>query len=336
MKPVVSLITFFILLISLATKAENDSTLKRFAVLDEYARNVPKQYETNIKILAEYLMKPAKSEMEKARLVYSWVATHMKYDAAAFNSGKYTDQSTEAAFKKRRAVCEGYSNIVLDLGVLCGLQVEKVVGYAKGYGYKQGKKFKKTDHAWNAIKVDGEWILIDATWGSGYGTTDGGKLKATSKFDPYWFNVDPHAFIFNHLPEDNQWQLTKETITLRQYEKLQRLDDTFFKLGFDAKQVFDDAMSGNVEKFAETYSTPLPVKGVKIPYTFKLKDTSTFVLEAENTEQMILLDGKNWLTFQKEGDTFSLTYAPKHKKVMILMKHKKSDKEYATIIRYHA
>ena len=32
-----------------------------------------------------------------------------------------------------------------------GLKVFKVSGYAKGYSYKQGQKFVKTNHAWNIV-----------------------------------------------------------------------------------------------------------------------------------------------------------------------------------------
>src|ERR1700752_3032669 len=140
-----------------------DSTV--FDKLDEYARKAPKQYEENTKLLAEYLIIPAKSDLEKARVIYSWMATHIKYDASAFNSNKLGDQSSLSVMKKKKGVCEGYSNLMKELCGYAGLECEKVVGYSKGYGYEVGDKIKQTDHAWNVIKIEGKWKLVDATWG---------------------------------------------------------------------------------------------------------------------------------------------------------------------------
>ena len=44
----------------------------------------------------------------------------------------------------------------------------KLSGYSKGYGYKMGQTFTgDSDHAWNAVYLDGRWHLLDSTWGSG-------------------------------------------------------------------------------------------------------------------------------------------------------------------------
>ncbi len=308
----------------------------RIDSLDEYAKKTPKEYEKDIKTLASYLIIPAKSEIEKARLLFTWVATHVKYDAAAFNSGKYPEQSTEGVLKKKKAVCEGYSNLLKDLCSAAGLEAEKVSGYSKGYGYKPGKKFKQSDHAWNVIKIDGKWKLFDVTWASGYGTNVDGKLKSTSRFDPYWFDVNPKEFIFSHLPEEDKWQLLEETITLKQYEKLPKLDDTFFKLGFNLDQVYSDAINGTVEEFAETFTIPCPVKAIQLPYTKKIKRSETieFILQSEQATEMVLIDGKDWIPFTKEGNTFSLSHQPKHKKISITLKTSKTGKNYSGIINY--
>jgi len=51
---------------------------------------------------------------------------------------------------------------------MLGLNIVKVSGYAKGYGYYQGKQFESTDHAWIAFQIDEQWYLMDPTWGAGY------------------------------------------------------------------------------------------------------------------------------------------------------------------------
>lgn len=54
----------------------------------------------------------------------------------------------------------------------------KLSGYSKGYGYKIGQTFQgNSDHAWNAVYLDGRWHLLDSTWGSG--TVDDTSTKFT-------------------------------------------------------------------------------------------------------------------------------------------------------------
>src|SRR5687768_9759834 len=42
----------------------------QFYELDKYARNTPEKYSKDITSLAEYLSKPAKTDLEKARLIF--------------------------------------------------------------------------------------------------------------------------------------------------------------------------------------------------------------------------------------------------------------------------
>jgi len=43
---------------------------------------------------------------------------------------------------------------------MLGLNIVKVSGYAKGYGYYQGKQFESTDHAWIAFQIDEATITV--------------------------------------------------------------------------------------------------------------------------------------------------------------------------------
>ena len=79
-------------------KNKNKNTPKaikpdRYAQLDKYARETPDKYAHDNVVLAKYLQKPAKNDVEKARLIYTWIATHIQYDDEAFNTGKEKDES---------------------------------------------------------------------------------------------------------------------------------------------------------------------------------------------------------------------------------------------------
>jgi transglutaminase/protease-like cytokinesis protein 3 len=54
-------------------------------------------------------------------------------------------------------VCTGYAQAVTLLGEAAGLESVIVTGYADG-GVTTG------GHAWNKVLVDGQWLVVDATW----------------------------------------------------------------------------------------------------------------------------------------------------------------------------
>lgn len=308
----------------------------QFSALDEYAKKCPQKYEKDIPTLVKYLIKPAGTELEKARVLFTWVATHVKYDDKAFNTEVYPDYTPEFVLSGKKAVCEGYSNLFKALCNEAGLEAEKLIGYAKGYGYKIGDKFEKTDHAWNAIKIDNQWRLFDLTWASGSGTNRNGKLVSESRFDPFWFNVCPKAFIFTHLPEQPKWQLIGIPITLEKYEKLPYLNSTFFETGFNPEEIFDEAITGRIKEFVEVYPTGFPLKAVKIPYTKLLVKNKAIDFEffSDYAEEIALVEGDKWNYFKRENNRFLLTHIPTSKEIKISVKINSFDKSFFTLLIY--
>ena len=78
-----------------------------------------------------------------------------------------------------------------------------VPGYSKGIN-RNNADFRRGDHAWNAVKIDDRWHLLDVTWGSG-GLND--QFKFVRKFNEAYFLTAPAAFVQDHLPLDPMWQL---------------------------------------------------------------------------------------------------------------------------------
>jgi hypothetical protein len=322
-----------------ATKREKiPKTIKpdKYAYLDKYARETPDKYSRDNAVLAKYLAKLAKSDLEKARLIFSWIATHIRYDDEGFNTGEYKNESADSVLSRQTAVCEGFSSLFQELGLLMGLEVKKISGYAKGYGYQSGDKFSDADHAWNAVKIDDTWQLIDVTWGSSESDTTDKGLKSRMRFDPYWFCVQPDAFIFSHLPENKDWQLISQTISLKQYEDLPFIHDSFFKLGFDSKTIFQKAISGDPNEFAETFSLGYPISGVELPIAKKIGRGReyTFSIESEYLENVVIIDEGQWIDLKREGNVFKTKYAPKGDKLEISVKVNWYDKTLSTIVVY--
>ncbi|SFB15761.1 Transglutaminase-like superfamily protein [Flavobacterium swingsii] len=295
----------------------------KFYILDTYARNTPKEYEKDIKTLTQYLIAPAKTDLEKTRLIFVWITKNINYDDYAYNTGKYKAYSDANILKYRKGVCDDFSSLFKSMCVEAGLEAEKVTGYAKGYGYKIGDKFKKVDHAWNAVKIEKKWKLFDVTWSEGPAITRKGKLVSVKKFDSYWFDVNPKEFIFSHFPEEEKWQKTGKLITLEKYETMPWLMSDFFKIGYDSNKIFEEAIDNNFTKFVPTYSTSDPsLKFINLPYTKNLikTDTLNFQIKSLYAHEIVLIDNNKWLKFTKKDSVYSIKHKPKGKKIQICVK----------------
>ena len=125
--------------------------------------------------------------------------------------------SPEAILRDRKAVCSGYSNLYLALATRAGLEARYISGYAKGYGYKPGET--PPSHAWNAVRLEGEWHVMDVTWAAGGITSEGEFVR---QFKERWFLPPPEEFLKSHLAHSAEWQLVANPITLQQFESTSR------------------------------------------------------------------------------------------------------------------
>lgn len=214
------------------TIAPNDFNTKinySYNNIDNHAINAPASAETSVDSLASYLVAPAKNEREKARSIFRWVTENIDYDVSGFFTGSFDDTSSKDVLKSRKSVCGGYSDIFSSLARSAGLEVVRIAGYGKGYGYLPGENFSgPSNHAWNAVKINGSWYLVDCTWGAGY--IDDNK-KYVHKFDDHYFMTLPSEFIYGHFPEDSRWQLLEHPLSKSEFEKQAFLKPEFFRYG---------------------------------------------------------------------------------------------------------
>jgi len=197
--------------------------------IDLHALNAPTSAEATIGSLATYLIEPAKNDREKARAIFRWIAENIDYNVDVFFGATSGSIRSEDVLKSRRSICYGYSGLFLSLANEAGLEAVMIKGYGKGYGYVPGRIFSgPSDHAWNAVRINGSWYLIDCSWGAGYVSGEG---KYVRKFDDHYFMTPPSQFIFSHFPEEARWQLLDKPLTKEEYEDLVYLDADFFNLG---------------------------------------------------------------------------------------------------------
>ena len=63
--------------------------------------------------------------------------------------------------RRRKAVCSGYAALFEHLAREAGLEAVTIRGHSKGFmaGTHQDSEL---NHAWNAVKIEGQWRLLTA------------------------------------------------------------------------------------------------------------------------------------------------------------------------------
>lgn len=197
----------------------------QYEAVDAKVRAYPKSFAQAEKLAAR-INADFKSDAEKARAIYIWIASNIAYDMKALyaqqNGGiafSYTTPEDriqkERAFRLNlvkktlhsgKAICEGYASLFTYLCALTDLQAVIIPGTSKTSYTEIGKIPRNGDHTWNAVKVNGRWQLIDVTWAAG--VVRGNEKKFTPYFNDAYFCTDPELFFLNHYPDDKRWLLT--------------------------------------------------------------------------------------------------------------------------------
>ncbi|TAD95706.1 MAG: hypothetical protein EAZ97_15075 [Bacteroidetes bacterium] len=165
---------------------------------------------TSVQHLANYLSKPYSDELSKVRSIYMWVSTKISYDHAVLKNRSLYAENNIDVIRRRKGICENFATLFQELCQKSGIEVQKIHGYAKGVGYKKGEYYEgKTNHAWNKVKIDGNWYLIETTWASG------------SQGYEFYFLADPYILIGSHYPEHREDQLLENSMEAIQFEELE-------------------------------------------------------------------------------------------------------------------
>ena len=120
-------------------------------------------YERCVELVGQ-LISEDMSDYEKEWAVYSWLVSRVNYDYRHQDSFKTTPRDSfrpYGALVNGTAVCLGYATTFQLFMDLLDIECITVVGAA----------FSSTgDHAWNMVKLNGEWYCVDATWDLGNGS----------------------------------------------------------------------------------------------------------------------------------------------------------------------
>lgn len=106
------------------------------------------------------------SDYDKAKYVFEILVQNVDYDSSVDNN-----QNIISAFLNRATVCQGYACATQYLLKMLGMESVIVTGTANG-----------ESHAWNLVKLDGNYYYMDTTWGNSRYLDD---VSQTAKYVNY-------------------------------------------------------------------------------------------------------------------------------------------------------
>lgn len=230
------LILLFLFTVPFISSGQSSSIPADYRRADSIALSLSGKRIKDPEQLVKQLTDSLPTDVEKARAIFRWITANIRYDSkelariekADFRIDKRFRSEAHArrwkgrnyyrkvykALRKRKAVCEGYAMLFKHLCSWANIEAEVIGGHSRSYQDKIGK-YKRPLHAWNAVKLNGKWHLLDATWASGsiHPITE----NFIFRFSDYYFLTPPEQFVMNHYPTDKHWLLMAEYPTVKEF-----------------------------------------------------------------------------------------------------------------------
>jgi|GEM_PF-1319408 len=187
----------------------------------------------DISDLTNFVTNNISNKEEIAKFYYYWINLNITYDFKKRDRWRNEDATVDEinatenpliVFQEKKAVCIGYSNLFKMFMDSSGIECVIITGHVKARENLTLEPELDSNylHAWNAVKINNSWLLIDTTWSQQF-------EKSISDF---YFNTLPERLILSHYPEDDAWQLMENPITLKEFNEKPYVDSLYFDTGF--------------------------------------------------------------------------------------------------------
>lgn len=277
--------------------------------------------------LADQIKRDFSSDAHKARAAFFWLTKNIRYNLKEyynptprrfrieFSSEEEKNQKLKAIkytlvaamFQNKTGVCEEYAQAFKIICDLLNIESEVIKGYTRNNANEIGKTSKNINHAWNAVKIDGNWLFLDATWAAGYNSSTGW----VREFNPYFFNIPKSKIFRSHYPEKTIWVLRSGRMTLDAFYKQPVYTSTFLGLQADLISPTSGTIrvhsSKNIELEFKNFDTNSFVvysfKGLKNsrkPVIKTVGDVSTMTIKnpQRNTDLILFINNEDALYFK--------------------------------------
>ncbi|WP_430402990.1 transglutaminase domain-containing protein [Fluviicola sp.] len=152
-----------------------------------------------------------KTELERVYTIYSYIAGSYKYDLNRLKLIYKREIKRELylseVIKKKKGVCGDFANLFVTLCDSLDIGCFRVSGYSRSFNLFHPVRKNYYNHAWNVVRVDGNWYVLDVTFGMQHFTK---KKFDKEQIDYDFLFTDPVKFGIIHLPADPAFQLVNQ------------------------------------------------------------------------------------------------------------------------------
>jgi len=141
------------------------------------------------------------SEYEKALHIHDWLVKRITY----VSDGGWHDQTLYGALVLNQCVCAGFSQAFTYLCRQAGLDAYSIIGYASSDVVTTANN--PSNHAWNALTIDGSTSYVDTTWDN----MDQNSASGDEYISHAWFGLDRDEMLLTHVPENSDDLLPTNT-----------------------------------------------------------------------------------------------------------------------------
>ena len=135
------------------------------------------------------------TDYEKELAIHDYIVSNYKYDYENYISDTLPDESFTpyGLLVKGTGVCQAYAEVTKLLLNKVGIECDVVVGTSRD-----------EDHAWNILKLDDEYYMLDVTWNDPTPDEEG-------YVDYGYFNLTQEQFLQDHSWDTSKWPVATGT-----------------------------------------------------------------------------------------------------------------------------
>ena len=155
-----------------------------------YSKEDVEEYETQIEQVKDQIVASVqgKSDYEKIKIIHDYLIDTIEYENDLTQNNVY---DIYGALVSKKCVCEGYAKAFQYLMNEVGIENTIVIGTGNN------SKNQTENHAWNYVKLNGQWYAVDVTWDDPI-IVGGGKLTNKSRYE--YFLKGSKTMNENHFP----------------------------------------------------------------------------------------------------------------------------------------
>lgn len=309
-------IKFLKLVILLSTLSMQIFAQQNFAKADAFALKVGRLDSMNMGTIATILTKPFAEKIDKARVIYTWIANNITFDVKAARNTQTDKNTPTEVLLYRKAVGIGFATLFQDMCSSAGIRCLTADGYLKRTTEDIGQNSTEINHSWAVVQLGispDTWHYVDVALAAG--TTDDDLKIFTKQFNDNYFFANKAIFNLQHFPYNEAWKLDAAPKNKKDFYALPLVKSSAYEFGLQKFLPADGKIKTKVNKaftFSFTLANPAAISKVSIVYgqgkkqktrdvNFSLSGNSlsfSFKFEMEDTYPVaIKINGKEFMTY---------------------------------------